>query len=121
MAIEDAAALETFFSSKHFDISTDSVAKRLELWNQFRMPRDCVTQLLSNAMFYTRAVEPFLKKIRTYYSGPLPASSTVAWSEPLQDFFYGYDVFAEAETALRYKDAEGGIPDGAIKHFGLDS
>lgn len=114
MALEDAATLETFFSSTNFNVSDDSVEKRLELLNQFRMPRNCVTQLMSNA---GKMIDP---KIRKYYTGPLPLSSK-GWYPPVQDFFYGYDVFKEAEKAMQCKDAEGGIPDGVIEHFGLKS
>ena len=119
MGLEDAAALETFFSAASFDPAIDSVAKRLEMWNSFRMPRDAVTQLISNAMVYNQPVDKALERVRHYYSGPLPPSSTHSgWDEVFQDFSYSYNVFAAAEKALRYRDADE-IPEGVVEHFGL--
>lgn len=63
MALEDAVSFETFFSAANFDPAVDSVTKRLELWNSFRMPRDCGTQLLSNAMIFNKPVDEARKKI----------------------------------------------------------
>jgi len=117
MAIEDAAALEVLLA----DLKPDGdFRKRLELWEQLRLPRCATTQILSNAMFY----ESGLKKtelVRRYYQGPLFNLAAESWSEPIREFFYAYDIAAEAEKALRYKDLEGGIPEGGVRYFyGVD-
>lgn len=119
MGLEDAAALEVFFAPEHFDPLQDSVEKRVQLWNQFRRPRVTVTQLLSNASTYRVSVEEALKQVRCFYAAPLPAANATMWGPQFQDFFYGYNVFVEAEKAMKYKDTEGGIPSGVIEHFGL--
>ena len=119
MALEDAAALEVFFAPENFNPEHDSIEKRLQLWNQFRRPRVIATQLLSNASIMRGSREEAMKEIRGLYSGPLPAADAAMWGPQFQDFFYGYDVFKEADKAVKYKDAVGGIPDGVIEHFGL--
>ena len=119
MALEDAAALETFFSPTRFNSTIDSVERRLALWNEFRLPRNCVTQLFSNATLFGQSIKQTLEKVRTYYSGPLPPSACTGFPEHVRNFWYRYDVFAEAEKAVQCKDAEGGIPEGVIEHFGL--
>lgn len=46
--------------------------------------------------------------MRKFYSGPLvdwPLGCT-AWSSPIREFFYGYNIFEEARKALR-AEAEG--------------
>ncbi|KAF2769480.1 FAD/NAD(P)-binding domain-containing protein [Teratosphaeria nubilosa] len=113
MGLEDAAALEVFFANWGHE---DSVEKRLDLFNQFRLPRDNVTQLFSNAMMYYNKGE-VLKKVREYWKGELLTQEAYGWNEPIQEFFYPYNVYKEAEKALKYKDAEDGIPEGAIQHF----
>ncbi|KAK4548334.1 hypothetical protein LTR36_010204 [Oleoguttula mirabilis] len=115
VSIEDAAALEVLFSNW---TTADRVEKRLELFNQLRLPRDNVTQLMSNAVFYyADTLEQTVQRVRQYYSGPLLAAGLVGWTEQIRKFFYSYDAFAEAEKAMEYKDAADGIPDGVIKHF----
>lgn len=115
VSIEDAGALEVLFSDW---TSTDSVEKRLELFSQLRLPRDNVTQLLSNTMFYhADTPEQIVQRLRQYYSGPLLEAGEAGWSEQTMKFFYSYDAFAEAEKAMMYKDDPDGIPDGVIKHF----
>ncbi|KAK5129000.1 hypothetical protein LTR85_000333 [Meristemomyces frigidus] len=116
VSIEDAAVLEVLFGGW---TPTDSVEKRLELFNQLRLPRDNVTQLMSNAMFYySDSPEQTEQRVRRYYTGPILEKGLTGWSEPVREFFYSYDAFAEAEKAMKYKDDPDGIPEGAVKHFG---
>ena len=70
-------------------------------------------------MFYSTRGDNALTKVREYYAGPVPASTAESWSEPIQDFFYGYDVFKEAEKALRWRGSEGQLPEDVVEHFGL--
>ncbi|KAK6413631.1 hypothetical protein LTR81_012424 [Elasticomyces elasticus] len=122
MSLEDAAAFEVLFSNWSTE---DSIEKRLALFNQLRLPRNVVTQLCSNAMFYMIASgdvdegDAFMAALRRYWDGPLLPLSSKSWSKPIRDFFYGYDAFAEAEKALKYKDEPNGLPEGVIKHFGV--
>ena len=115
-AIEDTAALEALFTG--FDANVDSVADRLKLSNQLRLPRANVTQLLSNAMFYrVDSSEQMNARMRKYYQGPLIPDGEVAFSKGIQEFFSNYDVYKEASKAMEYKSVPGGVPDGVIKHF----
>jgi salicylate hydroxylase len=114
MGLEDAATLEVFFADWTAD---ESVERRLDLFNQFRIPRDNVTALYSNAMFYYDKGE-IEDQIRGYWKGPMLSQTETAWNHAIQEFFFPYDVFREATEAMKYKDAAGGIPEGAIQHFG---
>lgn len=115
MALEDTAALEVLFSDWTAD---DDVEKRLRLFNQLRLPRVVATQILSNAMFYGGTLQSRLEELKANWKGPALPVGERAWTEPVQEFFYGYDAFAAAKTALKYKDDPGALPEGAIKHFG---
>lgn len=115
VSLEDAAALGELFANW---FETDSVESRLELFNQLRLPRNNTTQVLSDAMFYHKIMDLDPEcSIREYYQGPI-LKHVEQWSAPIQDFFYPYDVFREVAKAMEYKDAQGGLPDGVIKHFG---
>ncbi|KAK5115114.1 hypothetical protein LTR62_001811 [Meristemomyces frigidus] len=115
MCLEDAAALEVLFSKWQ---PTDSVSARLNLYNQLRLPRNAVTQLASNAMIWFTPLAELQQEIRKYWDGPLQATSVPPFSKPIQEFWFGYDAFAAAEKAMDFKDAEGGLPDGVVEHFG---
>jgi salicylate hydroxylase len=95
----------------------DTVEKRLQLFEQVRLPRCATTQIMSNAMFYSHN---FNKQdmVRRYYKGPLPPPDAHSWSEPLRNFFYAYNVYEESEKAMQYKDATEGVPDGVLRYFG---
>lgn len=117
MGIEDAAALEILF--RDFD-ATHSVERRLQLFNQLRLPRTHTTQLLSNAMLYAHeSPEDLLERIRQHYSGPILSPKLDLWTKEVRDFFYAYDAFAEAEKAVEYLGVDRGLPDGVVQHFGL--
>ena len=114
MGIEDAGALEVLFSNFG---ANDSVERRLELLNQLRIPRNTVTALYSNAMFYNESSAQIESRIREHYQGRLLPPQADGWSVPIQDFFFPYDVFAEAKKAMQY-EAQGKIPEGVITNFG---
>ena len=115
-SLEDAAALEVLFE----DCENGQVQQRLSIYHQLRLPRDAVAQLTSNAMFHYEPLDDSVARIREYWKGPLSPLGAVPWSEPIWEFFHGYDAFAEAEKALKYKDDPNGLPEGAIRHFGGD-
>lgn len=117
VSIEDAAALEVLLR----DCPTASVPKRCQLWNDFRVPRDNTTVLYSNVLFYNldgvEDVKQHEDRIREFYQGPLMTFKQQFWSRPHQEFFYPYDVYAEAEKAMEWKDKEERLPNDAVKHF----
>lgn len=114
MALEDAAALQVLFSNIQPD---DDISQRLQIYQQLRMPRSATTQLLSNAMMYFKGGDEAGRRIKKYYAGELPLGEE-SWSENIQSFFYDYDIFAQAEKALKYANDPAGIPDGTLKYFG---
>ena len=114
MALEDAAALEVLMA----DMNTchDSVERRLQLFQEVRLPRCATTQIVSNAMFYSHRLDQ-QDLVRKYYQGPLPPLDAQGFSKPFHDFFYAYDVFEECDLAMPYKENEGGMPDGLMRYF----
>ncbi|KAK4569591.1 hypothetical protein LTR86_003354 [Recurvomyces mirabilis] len=110
MGLEDAAALEILFSNWQ---ATDNVPKRLHLYNQLRRPRSAVAQLTSNAGMHGQTQAQVDEAVRTANALPGHALECAGTK-----FFYGYDAFAEAEKAMKYKDAQAGLPDGVVQHFG---
>ncbi|KAJ4298281.1 hypothetical protein N0V90_006181 [Kalmusia sp. IMI 367209] len=112
-ALEDAAALEILFSISTISSDQGALAKRLELYQQLRLPRSATTQILSstNAMLTMEMVEKKTAEIRQFYKGDLidwPKGLT-SWSPPIREFFYGYDAFKEAEEAMKYRE-DGQLP-----------
>lgn len=118
MGLEDAAALEVLMANL---TSADDIPKRLRLFQQVRLPRDATTQLLSNMRFYSST--DLEVAVREFYKGPLPPADAEAWSQPLRDFFYPYDVYKESEKAMGYVDSKegGGVPEGVLNYFGIPS
>jgi salicylate hydroxylase len=94
----------------------DTVEQRLQLFQDVRLPRCAATQLMSNGMFYSHALDK-QEMIHRHYQGPLPPQNIQPWSEPIRDFFYAYDVFEESKKAIQYKDQAGGVPDGVLRYF----
>jgi salicylate hydroxylase len=95
----------------------DTVEQRLQTFQDIRLPRCATTQIMSNAMFYSQALDK-VDLIRKFYQGPLPPADQHSWSEPLRDFFYAYDVYVECEKAMQHRDKEGRVPEGVLKYFG---
>lgn len=119
-ALEDAGALEILFAASNFTYSPANLEKRLNLYQQLRLPRSATTQILSstNPRFTMEGLAKKTDEIRKFYQGELvdwPMGVT-SWSEPIRDFFYGYDVFKEAEKAMEYAEV-GALPQG-WKWFG---
>ncbi|KAL9085889.1 MAG: hypothetical protein Q9165_007372 [Trypethelium subeluteriae] len=128
MAVEDAAALGEVFArgeegeevvlngvgmngeEKGEGKNEESVEEMLELYNSFRLPRAVVTQMMSNGMFYWDSRPKISDTIRRHYSGKRPDAETAWFSEEIQDFFYRYNVFAEAQKMLSWKRKEGSLP-----------
>lgn len=113
MALEDAAALEVLLANLTCD---ETVEGRLRTFEDVRLPRSATIQIMSNAMFYDKTLDK-VDMIRKFYQGPLPPLDQHSWSEPLRDFFYAYDVYAECEKAMQYRDKQGRVPDEVLKYF----
>lgn len=122
MSLEDGATFEIFFP-EDFDPSVESVAKRLQLFNDFRLPRTNTTQLYSNAQMEgnaeekKRALEEQVSNIRKFYTGPLMSMDTPLFSRERQDFFYPYNVFEQAKLAMSVKDRKAGLLQHEVRHF----
>ncbi|ORY05158.1 hypothetical protein BCR34DRAFT_48489 [Clohesyomyces aquaticus] len=122
-ALEDAAALEVLFGSSEFRSSPapEVLEKTLQLYSQLRLPRSATTQILSstNPRMTMEGLASKTEEIRKFYGGELvdwPMGCT-SWSEPIREFFYGYDVFEQAEKVMQYRES-GLIPEGVLKWFG---
>lgn len=103
MALEDAAALEVLMANM---TSNKTVEPLLQLFQDVRLPRSATTQIISNAMFYSKSLD-WPDMIRRYYQGPLPMPDAEPWSV-YSGFFYSYDVFWECKKAMQYHDKAGG-------------
>jgi salicylate hydroxylase len=102
-SIEDAAALEVFLR----DVapgSRDLLADRLAKFEAFRLPRVSATQVLTEPIVpgprFLEMAQAAERRIRKYYQGPLPPTTSVPHSVPICDFFFAYDVVEEAERIL---------------------
>jgi salicylate hydroxylase len=123
-ALEDAGALEILFASSTFTTlppSAAELATRLSLYSQLRLPRAATTQIMSSARpgMTMEGLAGKRAEVRKFYKGDVvdyPLGCTTL-SEPVQDFWYGYDVFEQAARAMRYKDS-GVVPEGVLKWFG---
>ncbi|KAL2432609.1 FAD-dependent monooxygenase phomE' [Exophiala dermatitidis] len=108
-SIEDAAALEVFLADVPGSDSVESAPSekllyRLEQFEQFRLPRVCATQIMTDPVVPgPQAAANYAKQeaeIRKHYSGPLPPTGSMPHSPPICQFFFGYDVRKEATTFL---------------------
>jgi len=116
MALEDAAAFELLFGPLHFRPG-DSVEDRLHLYDQLRLPRGSVAAIVSNAMFYRQGSGTTLEiEASKFFAGKIPVNSE-AWTDEIRSFFYGYDVFEEAEKAAKSQNHMGDLPQQAVQHF----
>lgn len=112
-SVEDAAALEILLADLPPSEATSSppsetLLKRLQIFQSLRLPRVSATQILTDPVPPGPGAGPAqdkkVEEIRKYYQGPLPPKDAFPHSEPICQFFFGYDVRAEAEKAL--KEAE---------------
>jgi len=108
-SIEDAAALEVFFSNLDLTSSVESPAsatllERLKLFESLRLPRTAATQLLTDPVMpgpgAAAKQDALVEEIRKYYSGPLPPKDAMPHSPPICKFFFAYDVTKDAEKTL---------------------
>ena len=96
MALEEAAALEMFFTGFQDD---EDVTKRLQLFQDTMLKHVQVVQLLSNAHFL--GVNEARQRAEEINGPGLFEVSAQPHSEPIREFFWRYNVFEEAEKALR--------------------
>ena len=96
-SLEDAATLEVLFEN-----ITDPtlVQERLQIFDQLRVKRCGTAQVLSN-MFSTGQDAEAAREVKKYYDGPVPPPGAMPLSKPFRDIFCSYDVFSEAEKAMK--------------------
>ncbi|KAF2791192.1 FAD/NAD(P)-binding domain-containing protein [Melanomma pulvis-pyrius CBS 109.77] len=123
-ALEDAGALEVLFASSSFAALAplpSELSARLRLYTRLRLPRSATTQILSstNPRMTMEGLATKKDEIRKFYAGDLVdfPLGCISWSRPVREFWYGYDVFGQAERAMRYK-ADGVVPEGVLTWFG---
>ncbi|EXJ87242.1 hypothetical protein A1O3_04201 [Capronia epimyces CBS 606.96] len=104
-SIEDAAALELFLadvpsSESVASAPSEKLLRRLEQFEQFRLPRVCATQIMTDPVVPgSQAAANYAKQeaeIRQHYSGPLPPTGSMPHSPAICEFFFGYDVRRQA-------------------------
>jgi hypothetical protein len=61
----------------------DTVEQRLQLFQDVQLPRSATTQILSNAMFYSRRLDKE-DMIRRYFQKPLLPPDVHPWSEAIR-------------------------------------
>jgi len=114
-SIEDAAALEILLadlppSDSPSSPPSETLLKRLQIFQSLRLPRVSATQILTDPVPPGPGAGPAqdkkVEEIRQYYQGPLPPKDAFPHSEPICQFFFGYDVRAEAEKALNEAEAK---------------
>lgn len=98
-SIEDAAALEVLFNIQQSGPSSKNVVlERVQMFDDLRGPRIKATQTLSNKMM--GPPEAMMEECRKYYDGPLPSLKAQVFSDEYNDWFFKYDVGAEARDLL---------------------
>lgn len=100
-SIEDAAALEVLFDIHMQQGSPSSekvVLERVQMFDDLRGPRIKATQTLSNKMM--GPPEVMMDECRKYYDGPLPSLKAQVFSDEYNDWFFNYDVGAEARDLV---------------------
>ncbi|KAK3337668.1 hypothetical protein B0T19DRAFT_413267 [Cercophora scortea] len=99
IAIESAASLEVLFAGVHGkDAAT--VAQRMQLFDQLRVPRCNLTMLASNAGPLWLNVPGVEEEIRRFYHGPLPPAGCLPWSKEFRELLFHHDEYGAAEQAL---------------------
>ncbi|KAF7194834.1 FAD-dependent monooxygenase OpS4 [Pseudocercospora fuligena] len=126
--LEDAASLEILLKSlTKDDLHSGLIAKRLQLWQALRIPRDVTTQVVSKGMLVPQPASNFAKEVSNVYSGPLPEVPLSGWIRGTREFLCGYECYGTTEKALKWAEKEGYPEDmmrrlqeeGVIKHFGV--
>ncbi|KAF2839500.1 FAD/NAD(P)-binding domain-containing protein, partial [Patellaria atrata CBS 101060] len=94
-AVEDAAALEAIFTTVSQE---QDVRPYLKVFDLLRLPRNATTQVLSNHPMEPRS--KIEERLRGYPTRPAIPEVGVLWvRKPWRDFYFTYDVYAEAEKA----------------------
>lgn len=94
MALEDAVALGTLFSKID---SVDVVPQIGDTFTKLRLARVSAVQIMSNKM--TGPPDKFIAEVKKYYSGTIPGPTAKTFSKEYNDFFFLYDIAAEAEKS----------------------
>jgi salicylate hydroxylase len=92
MALEDALALQVLFSGH---VSSAEVPSRLQQFDQLRRPRVSAVQTMSNKMM--GPPDKMISEIKRYYEGDIPGPKDKTFSKAYNDFFFLYDIEAEAK------------------------
>ncbi|KAH7112134.1 hypothetical protein B0J11DRAFT_619731 [Dendryphion nanum] len=124
-AIEDAAALEILFSTSVFTHSAANLQKRLQTFQELRLPRSATTQILSSTspQLTMEGQKGKRAEVRSFYPeefGELvdwPAGVGM-WSKALREWWYGYDVQLEARKAVRAEGEGKSLREGGVRWFG---
>jgi salicylate hydroxylase len=95
MAMEDAMALEVLMSGLQ---SPDEVEARLTMFNHLRLPRVRAAQTMSNKMM--GPPDKMTAEVKQYYDGRIPGPGAKTFDNEFNDFFFLYDVAAEAAKML---------------------
>ncbi|KAF4990928.1 hypothetical protein FGRMN_8166 [Fusarium graminum] len=95
LAIEEAAALEAFFTDIKDPVQ---VPDRLRLYNNVLKRRIHATQLLSDAQ--PGVVSNFRQRAEDIWGEGIFAETAMNFTKPIRDFFYGWDVKAEAKDVV---------------------
>ncbi|KAK3500489.1 hypothetical protein B0T13DRAFT_223523 [Neurospora crassa] len=106
IAIESAATIEVLFRDFPSDPPQleEFVKRRLQLFDQLRIPRCNLTMLASNAGPKWLNVEGVEEEARRYYKGPLPHKDTLPWTNEFRQVLFCYDAFEAAEEAVRKEE-----------------
>ncbi|KAA8632161.1 hypothetical protein SMACR_08516 [Sordaria macrospora] len=117
IAIESAAMMEVLFrefpsaspststspsscASDHSQLAK-FVQRRLNLFDQLRVPRCNLTMLASNAGPKWLNVKGVEEEVRRFYKGRLPGKDALPWTKEFREVLFCYDAFEEAERAVR--------------------
>jgi salicylate hydroxylase len=106
IAIESAASLEVLFRGVNAK-DAPTLRRRLEMFDELRIPRCNLTMLASNAAkgcFPAPGEEE--ETLRRFYSGPLLPPSTSPYSKPCRKLLFDHDEYRAAETLLSRDQAE---------------
>ncbi|KAF5664286.1 salicylate 1-monooxygenase [Fusarium heterosporum] len=95
LAIEEAAALEALFNDTK---DPSQVPERLGLYNSILKRRIHATQLLSDAQ--PGVASDFRQRAEDIWGEGMFPGTTMNFTKPIRDFFYGWDVKKEAEGVI---------------------
>lgn len=91
-ALEDAMALEVLFKGVSDPKDVPLAGKA---YTELRLARASAAQTMSNKMM--GPPDKLIAAVKQYYTGPIPGPTAKTFSKEYNDFFFQYDVAAEAE------------------------